>query len=105
MRVIHHDGRTGYFEFCHPHSIVGAITFDDGSVSEQRSVLSHLKHVRQLGPIEDELRRDPEELRSEACEFWAAFLDSAPHGWISEEIDSEAIEACCRIYEQHGDVL
>lgn len=107
MRVIHHDGRVGTRS---PVRVANStwVDFDDEPGEWVTS-----RDLRPLGPIEEELRCKPVVDWREALELWENCLDSlgiGPGGGIVSAIDtaqaeSEAIEACARVYEQHGEAL
>ena len=109
MRVIHHDGRTGTFEFQHPHSVCGYVSWDDGSERSFHAVVGF--QVRPLGPIEEELlrfewrNRHPFSLSNPAFDFLHLGVDWGLDWTFAAEALSDALEACARIYEQHGESI
>lgn len=114
MRVIHHDGRVGKV-YCNltvvPEGREVRFWFGVAPLTYERVKAGDL---RPLGTIEEELRSLPTEpngaLVNESWldlspEAWDLFFDSVESNYGPSWAMSEALEACARIWEQHGVAL
>lgn len=113
MRVIHHDGRVGDAPWRQGFFTV-PIEWDEGGFS-----IVDCADLRPLGPIEEELRSstvvndeiglDCFEWSEETIELFDDCRCSLGIDVVDDlgctEVDSEALEACARIWEQHGVAL
>lgn len=111
VRVIHKDGRTGTYTHCDSR---GNWIVDFGDYCDAVPYTE----FRPLGPVEDELLRCAGRMGpngedrgilyglhkrnryrwKQFCETWSSTMNDG-------EAVSEALEACARIYEQHGVAL
>lgn len=106
MRVIHHDGRVGRCD-CNITVMRGnwevRFWFGVAPLTYERVRAGDL---RPLGPIEEELRaRKPGDAMSPGVQEMYLGCWANLGRCSSLDVMSEALEACARIWDQHGEAL